>query len=269
MFHLLSCVFVLCFACAASAADTPKKVLLVSSDPDGHPPGTHEYAPGLEVLAKCLKPVVGIEVTTSKADGPWKEGPELIGRADVVVLFVSEGAKWLSADEKRLAAFRQHAKRGGGLVVIHWGMGAKDAEPIEAFVMLFGGCHGGPDRKYQVVETTAIVADPKHPITTGIKDFKVREEFYYKLKFPKGEPAVKPVLQVEIDGAKETVAWSWERVDSGRSFGFSGLHFHENWKREEYRRLMSQAVLWTAKMTVPEKGLTVELPDSAYLLEKK
>jgi len=148
-------------------------------------------------------------------------------------------------------------------------MGAKDAEPIEAFVALFGGCHGGPDRKYQVVETAAIVADAKHPVTLGIKDFKVREEFYYKLKFPNGQPAVKPVLQVEIDGVKETVAWSWERADGGRSFGFSGLHFHENWKREEYRRLVSQAVLWTAKMTVPEKGLPVELPESAYQLEKK
>ncbi len=269
MFRVLSCLLALGFASSAFAVDAPKKVLLVSSGPDGHPAATHEYAPGLDILAKCLKPVAGVEVTTAKADGPWKEGPELIGRADVVVVFLSEGAKWLSADEKRLAAFRQLAKRGGGLVVIHWGMGAKDAEPIEAFVALFGGCHGGPDRKYQVVETTAFVADPKHPITVGIKDIKVREEFYYKLKFPKGEPAVKPVLQAEIDGAKETVAWSWERADGGRSFGFSGLHFHDNWKREEYRRLVSQAVLWTAKLAVPEKGLAVELPESAYQLEKK
>jgi len=89
MFRLLSIVSLLCFAYSATAADAPKKVLLVSSDPDGHPPGTHEYAPGLDILAKCLKPIAGVEVTTSKADGPWKEGPELIGRSDVVVVFVS------------------------------------------------------------------------------------------------------------------------------------------------------------------------------------
>jgi type 1 glutamine amidotransferase len=253
----------------ALGADAPKKVLLVASPPDGHPPTTHEYTAGLDVLAKCLKPVAGIEVTSVKAEGPWKEGPELVERSDVVVLFLSEGAKWLSADEKRLAAFRAHAKRGGGLVVLHWGMGTKDAEPVAAFVELFGGCHGGPDRKYKVLETSVSVADPKHPIATGIKDFRVKEEFYYKLKMPKGDHAVKPVLQAQIDNAKETVAWSWERPDGGRSFGFSGLHFHENWKREEYRRLVAQAVLWTAKQPVPEKGLAVELPDSAYLLEKK
>jgi type 1 glutamine amidotransferase len=148
-------------------------------------------------------------------------------------------------------------------------MGTKEAEPIAAFVELFGGCHGGPDRKYQVLETNVTIADAKHPITTGIKDFKIRDEFYYKLKFAKGEPVGRAVLRADIDGEKEVVAWSWERADGGRSFGFSGLHFHENWKREEYRRLVSQAVLWAAKVAIPEKGLAVELPESAYQLEKK
>jgi type 1 glutamine amidotransferase len=271
MHRVLTCFFAFTLGATVTAAEPPRKVLLVSSPPDGHPASTHEYTPGLDVLAKCLKPVAGLEVTQSKAEGAWKEGPELVGRSDVVVLFLTEGAKWVSADEKRLAAFRGLTKRGGGLVVIHWGMGTRDVEPIAAFLELFGGCHGGPDRKYQVVETAVTVADPKHPVAAGIKDFKVREEFYYKLKFPKGDPALRPVLLADIDGVKEPVAWSWERADGGRSFGFSGLHFHENWKREEYRRLMSQAVLWVAKVPVPEKGLGVEVPESVYKLsvEKK
>jgi type 1 glutamine amidotransferase len=241
-------------------AEPPKKVLLVASGPDGHPPETHEYVLGMEVLAKCLKPVAGIEVTVAKADAVWKEGPDLVGRADGVVLYLSEGAKWLSADAKRLTAFRELAKRGGGLAVLHWGMGTKDAEPIDAFASLFGGCHGGPDRKYKVFEKVDVkVADAMHPIVTGIKDFTIREEFYYKLKLPKGERAVKPLLSAEIDGEKEMVSWSWERTDGGRSFGFTGLHFHENWKREEYRRFISQGVLWTVKQPIPEKGLAVDL----------
>ncbi|HSQ55802.1 MAG TPA: ThuA domain-containing protein [Gemmata sp.] len=252
----------------AVAADAPKKILLVSSGPDGHPATTHEYVAGLEIVAKCLKPLAGTEVTTAKAEGAWKEGPELVRRSDVVVLYLSEGAKWLSADEKRLAAFREHAKRGGGLVVLHWGMGTKDAGPIEAFTSLFGACHGGPDRKYKELRTSLVVANPSHHAATGIQDFTIRDEFYYKLKLPKGDHAVKPVLLAEIDGGKEMVAWSWERPDGGRSFGFSGLHFHENWKRQEYRRLVAQGVRWTAKMPVPEKGLAVELPDSAFELKK-
>ena len=79
----------------------------------------------------CLKPVPGVEVTVVKAEGPWKDGPELVGRSDGVVLFLTEGAKWLSDDAKRLAAFRELAKRGGGLVCLHWGMGTREAGPID------------------------------------------------------------------------------------------------------------------------------------------
>ena len=253
----------------AEGADAPKKVLLVASGPDGHPPTTHEYEAGVDILFRLLKPVPGQDVTVAKVDGAWKEGPELVGRADCVVLYLTEGAKWISADANRLAAFRAHARRGGGLVVLHWAMGTREAAPIDAFVDLFGACHGGMDRKYQVLETNVAVADPKHPIANGIKDFTIHDEFYYKLKLPKGRHGVKPVLFADIDGAKEMVAWSWERPDGGRSFGFSGLHFHANWKREEYRRLVAQSVLWAVKQPIPKDGLPVDLPASAYSLEKK
>jgi peptidyl-prolyl cis-trans isomerase A (cyclophilin A) len=245
----------------------PKKLLLISTAADGHPPGTHEYHAGVRILQQCLERVPGVEVTLAQADGVWKDGPELIGRSDGVFLFVSEGAKWLSADAARLAAFRDLAKRGGAFGVLHWGMGTKDAENIEAFANLFGGCHGGPDRKYQVLEKVAVsVADVKHPAAAGIKDFIIREEFYYKLKLPKGD--VKPLLTAKIDGADETVAWTWQRPDRGRSFGFTGLHFHENWSREEYRRLVTQGMIWALGLSVPPGGLDVTLPAATLELDE-
>jgi hypothetical protein len=70
---------------------------------------------------------------------------------------------------------------------------------------------------------------------------------------------VKPLLRVPIDGKDQTVAWAWERPDGGRSFGFSGLHFHDNWKLPEYRRLVAQGVLWTLKLPVPKDGLAVDV----------
>jgi len=253
MLRILAAFVALAFAALAFAspafADAPKKLLLVYSDPDGHPAGTHEYQAGVRALAEVLKSRRDVEVTLSRAAGNRKDGPELVGRSDAVLLFVSEGAKWLSADAKRLAAFRDLAKRGGGLGVLHWSMGTKEAAPVEAFANLFGACHGGPDRKYQVIEKAeVIVADPKHPAAAGIKDFTVREEFYYKLKRTKLDPGVKPLLEAKIDGEREMVAWTWDRPEGGRSFGFTGLHFHDNWKRDEYRRLVSHAMLWTLKL---------------------
>jgi type 1 glutamine amidotransferase len=241
----------------ASAAGPKRHLLLVGSGPDGHPRTTHEYVAGLHVLARCLEPVPDLEVTTARADGAWKEGPGLIDRADGVVLFLSEGAKWADADPERYRALSRLAARGGGLAALHWAIGTKEAGPVADFVKLLGGCHGGPDRKYKELEAAVEVADPGHPITAGVRDFRVKDEFYYRLKFVRPPEAITPLLRVPIDASKETVAWAWERPDSGRSFGFSGLHFHANWRLPEYRRLVAQGVLWTLKLPIPKDGLPV------------
>ena len=55
--------------------------------------------------------------------------------------------------------------------------------------------------------------------------------------------------------------------DGGRSFGFSGLHFHENWRVPEYRRILTQGILWTVKLPIPEKGLPVDVKDEELKLK--
>jgi hypothetical protein len=250
-----------------SPAEPPKKLLLVGQGPDGHPKSTHEYAAGINVLAKCLAKVPGLETIVVRGDEPWKEGPELLGRVDGVVLFVSEGARWIDHEPSRREAFAKLAQRGGGLVALHWALGTRDAKPIDGYLSLLGGCHGGPDRKYQVVEEQAVIADAKHPIATGIENFRVRDEFYYRLKFVPPAMSVRPVLLIPIEGKKEIVAWSWERPDGGRSFGFSGLHFHDNWQLTVYRRLVAQGVLWSLKLPIPEKGLPVDMAEEDLKLK--
>jgi hypothetical protein len=239
----------------AHAEDVPtKRLLLLSQGPDGHPPGTHEYVAGQRVLQKCLAGVPHLEITQVRADGDWPEGPDLLAKADGAVLFVSEGAKWLNSDPKRRAAFAELAKRGGSLAVIHWGMGTKDAANIEPFVSLFGACHGGPDRKYKFLETQVRVSAKDHPVTSGIADFKIKEEFYYQLKQRPEAKDFVPLLTAEIDGGEQMVSWAWTRTDGGRSFGYTGCHYHENWSRPEYQRFLAQGVLWTLKLTPPTEG---------------
>jgi type 1 glutamine amidotransferase len=243
-----------------AGADPPRKVLLLYQGPDGHPPTTHEYEKGMKLLHKLLEKVPELETTLVKADEPWQDGPERLAKADGAVLFLAEGAAWLSRDKARRAAFQDLARRRGGLVALHWAIGTKDAGNIKPFVDLFGGCHGGPDRKYKVVSTEALLVDRMHPLCRGLGHFKVRDEFYYRLKLHDSRAELLPMLQVEIDGKLETVAWAWQRPDGGRSFGFSGLHFDDNWQLPEYRRLVAQAVLWTNQVAVPRDGLPVLLP---------
>jgi type 1 glutamine amidotransferase len=182
-------------------------------------------------------------------------------------MFLSEGAAWTAADPRRLQALRELTARGGGVVVLHWAMGTREAKPISKFLDIAGGCHGGPDRKYKVIDTEAVLPDGKHPIASGIARFRVKDEFYYRLKFTEPAGSVQPIVQVEIDGTKETVAWAWQRPDKGRSFGFSGLHFHSNWKLPEYRRLVSQGVLWSVGLPVPRDGLAVEVGEEDLKLK--
>src|SRR5262245_49378793 len=177
---LFSCVLcaALSFSTAApGSAGEPsrKKLLLLYQGPDGHPAQTHEYKLGLELLHKLLKPAPGLEVVLTPADEPWREGPDLLAKVDGVVLFLSEGARWLGADPKRQAAFSDLAKRKGGLSVLHWAMGTKEAKYIDGFAELFGGCHGGPDRKYKVQSARLTLPEPKHPIAAGLKDFSLRD----------------------------------------------------------------------------------------------
>lgn len=249
-------VFVTLLCLQASVrADGPKKLLLLAQGPDGHPAQTHEYEAGLKILHALLAKTPNLETMLVKADEPWRDGPELLAKADGAVLFLSEGAKWLSNDPKRLAAFQDLAKRNaGGLTCLHWAMGTKDAKNIDAFVELFGGCHGGPDRKYQVLTADFKVGESQ--ILRGVKDFSARDEFYYHLKLAK---RAAPLLQTAIDGKLETVAWTMLRPDGGQSFGFSGLHFHENWRLPEYRRFIVQGVLWTMKLPIPANGVSVDV----------
>ena len=256
--------------CAFAAENLrPKRILLLGQRPDGHPFRTHEYMAGVNLMAKLLHPIENLQTIVVSADDAWTDGPELIDGADVVVVFLSQGAKWLNADAERLDAFERLAQRGGGLVCLHWGMGTKDAEDIPAYVSLFGGCHGGPDRKFKVVETTARPAAKMHPILNGITPIPVHEEFYYRLKFPAERKNHTGLITANIEGQDETVAWAWERGDGGRSFGFSGGHYHKNWELAGYRRLMLQGILWTAKQPIPKAGADVDVQPTALQLKPR
>lgn len=244
------------------AASRPKRVLLLGQKPDNHPAGSHEYMAAVRLMAKLMQNRGGLQTVIVQADNPWRDGPELLDGADGAVVFLTEGARWVSEDADRLAAFQRLAQRGGGLSVLHWGMGTREAAPVENFVNLFGLCHGGPDRKYKVLTATVRPTAEKHPVLSGLAPLKVHDEFYYALKRPAQVERLTPLIQVSIDDEDQTVGWAWERPDGGRSFGFSGLHFHDNWKHAEYRRLVLQGIMWSVSQPIPVAGLPVDVTDS-------
>jgi hypothetical protein len=269
---ILQCsLFIFHFSLVLSPAfaAAPKTLLLLGQKPDGHPPATHEYMPAQRILHHLLKDVPGLKTEIVQADDPWTEGREFLARADGVVLFVSQGAKWVQADPRRYEAFAKLAQRKGGFTSLHWGTGTRDAADIDGFTRLFGACHGGTDRKFAVFEQAELAfPDAKHPILSGLKPLALKEEFYFKLKRPPADAGtVRPLVTIVANDQEEMVGWTFDRTDGGRSFGFTGLHFHDNWNRPEYRRLIAQGILWTMSLPIPAGGLDVLVPEHVLKLE--
>ena len=53
---------------------------------------------------------------------------------------------------------------------------------------------------------------------------------------------------------KQHVAWAYERPAGGRDFGFTGAHNHVSWQDENFRKVVLNAILWTANVEVPQTG---------------
>lgn len=120
---------------------------------------------------------------------------------------------------------------------------------------------------------------PKHPISNGVKPFSTKDEWYYHMRFRGGMKGVTPVLSAlppedttkrgegphagNPDQKKDVlelklpqhVAWATEREDGGRGFGFTGGHYHAGWANADQRKLVLNAIVWTAKAEVPAKGV--------------
>ena len=114
---------------------------------------------------------------------------------------------------------------------------------------------------------------PKHPITRGVKPFTLRDEWYYGMRWIDDMKGVTPILQaVPPDDTRRTehtkVAQGRDRDDgvglraartAAAAFGFTGGHFHRNWADENFRRVVVNAILWCAKVEVPESGAKVDV----------
>jgi ankyrin repeat protein len=46
-----------------------------------------------------------------------------------------------------------------------------------------------------------------------------------------------------------------ENPNKSRGFGFTGGHFHRNWADPEFRKLVLNAIIWTAGLVVPDQGV--------------
>jgi len=235
----------------AAAEENPVKILLIAKDRD-HAFSQHEYLSDCGILAKCLRQTKGVVAEVSNG---WPRDPAKLKGVKALVFNTRMGGSVLFDPLVKPQA-EKLLKDGIGLSAIHWGTGAEKNQG-EDWLKALGGWFNHPlFSEYHVRTARLKQAEPKHPICLGWKEYDLREEYYIKLKFV---PDAKAILKARINNEEYPVAWVYERPDGGRSFGFLGGHFHDNFANKDFRRAIVNGILWTARVEVPAEGAPVNI----------
>ncbi|MEX0679209.1 MAG: ThuA domain-containing protein, partial [Pirellulales bacterium] len=245
-------------------ADGRKKIVMVAGTPS-HGPGAHEFNAGTMLLKKCLDGVP-VVLATAYYNG-WPADPTAFDNADAILLYMDGGAGHPVIQRNRLAEIDQLMKRGVGLCCAHYAVEVPKEKGGPDLTKWIGGYY---ETGYSINPHWDAKFDqlPDHPITRGVEPFTINDEWYYNIRFPEGASGIKPLLVAappdrtrRTDAAKshpgraEVVAWAVERPDGGRGFGFTGGHNHVNWGNADFRKLVLNALLWTADADVPDDGV--------------
>ena len=207
----------------------------------------------------------------------WPRDPATLDDAHTIVV-ISDGADRNEQDHPllvgdRLDVIKKQMDRGCGLVAIHWSVFVPKGRGGKEFLEWIGGYFdyqsgSGPRKWFSKIQTATTRPQPAsvdHPICRGLVPFELREEYYYNIRFRGNDPRLVPILTTRIPGEEQqqVVAWAVERAGGGRGFGFTGGHFFENWGVENFRRMVLNAILWTAHVEVPDGGVQTAAPAAA------
>jgi type 1 glutamine amidotransferase len=281
--HISIIVFAVLLAVPSWGADKAK-IVFISGKPS-HGRLAHEHRAGNLILANALnKSGLAVEAVMVPHYGYPKDASVLKDADTIVIFCTGHGGHLLNP---KLKEFDALMKKGTGVVMIHWATEAVKGDPGEKFLEWMGGfC----DLNWSVnPHWTPKFKAVKHEIWNGVKPFSVNDEWYYHMRFVKGLKGVTPILtdvppvatlrrgdgarsgnptvrKAVANGESQHVGWAYERPDGGRGFGFTGGHVHMNWQNDDNRKLMLNAILWTAKVKIPKDGVPSKTPTKEEML---
>jgi len=253
-----------------------KKIVLMAG-PQSHGYGSHEHNAGCLLLAKCLNENMPNVYATVYQNG-WPKDPTACDNADAIVAFCDGGGGHIVM--RHLEQVDALAKKGVGIAMLHYAVEVPKGKPGDYMLDWTGGYFEtfwsvNPHWKAEFKEL------PDHPVTRGVKPFFMDDEWYYHMRFVDGMKNVTPILTAtppdstrregnDAHGANEHVrarmgmpehvAWTYERPDGGRGFGFTGGHWHWSWASDDFRKLVLNSLVWIADAEVPADGVPSETP---------
>ena len=261
-----------------------------------HPAGMHEFNAGCLLLQKCLAGISNLEVSVHP--NHWVSDESVLETADAVVIYADGGNGHPAlAKPDRKEKIQKLVDRGGGVMMMHYAVqcadhGVDKGESGDDFRNWIGGAYEA-DYSCNPIWDADYEKFPDHPICRGITPFKIKDEWYFSIRFRKEMEGVKSLLVATPSdetrdgpyvhpkgpyphvqarkGEEETMMWCVERPDGGRGVGFTGGHFHANWANDQFRTIALNAMLWICKLDVPAGGVqsAVSEEDMKANLDKK
>lgn len=261
---------------ATSSSTTKKKALLIAGNPS-HGFGAHDHLSGCSLLAKLINDSglpVEAEVHSLQKQG-WPS-PEKLASANTIVIYSDGGGG--HPFNAHLDELNKLTDKGTGIVCIHYGVETTAGKNGDAFMKWIGG-YFEPHWSVNPHWVATYTQLPNHPTTRGVKPFKTNDEWYYHMRFLDKMDGVTPILtdlppkeslsredgphsgNPEVRKAvlerkePQHMAWARVRPDGGRGFGTSGGHVHWNWGNDQFRKLILNAIVWTAGADIPADGV--------------
>ena len=274
--RLCGSVLLACFAFGLAAAQ--EKVVLVPG-PNSHGYGSHSHVAGMKLLADRINAhIPGLKATV--LENGWPNDKSAFDGAAAVVIFSDGGDGSMLA--KNAKTVEELVEKGIGIGVLHYAVEVPKGEPGEALLKAIGGYF----EQYWSVNpwyAAEFKKFPNHPVSRGLKPFSINDEWYYHMRFaPPSDTAKRTDILVCVPpdstregadgphsgnptvrankGGTESLCWVYERntaTGKGRGFGFTGGHDHWNWGHPMFLKTVLNAIVWTAGMDVPEKGIVV------------
>lgn len=271
-------------------ADNRKKAVLVAGRPS-HAAGDHEHNAGVLLMKKSLASVPGLLV--ADYHNGWPKDATAFDNADTILFYADGGNGHPAIQDDHLVKLHKLMESGVGMVCVHYAVEVPKERGGAEFLNWIGGYF---EMNWSVNPhwTAKFETLPNHPVTQGVKSFEINDEWYYHMRFREKMVGVTPILtalppkstlerpdgphsgnpavrEAVAKGEVQHVAWAAERAGGGRGFGFTGGHNHKNWGDDNFRRLVLNAIVWTAHADVPTGGVesTVTKEDLAANLDPK
>ena len=176
-------------------ANEVTKIVFVAGN-RSHGWGAHEFNAGSLLMESHLKEALGEKIETVVYKNGWPKNQDSFDGADAIVLFMDGGGG--HPINRNLVQVKKEIDRGCGLMCMHYAVEVPLGKSGKALQNWIGGYYetGLSINPHWIAESRL---NRKHPISFGVEDFKVKDEWYFNMRFREGKEGVTSVLDAVPD----------------------------------------------------------------------